>query len=221
MLAALVIVFGDSLRRDLRLLGARRAWRVGALAAGMLPLGGMLLVAARAAGVPAAAERHQEAQDWWLSRVDREAPFVVMLDQHGQRFSLADVRRQPVVVTFAFAHCTTVCPAIVSDLRAARRGTGRADIPLLVITLDPWRDTPERLPALAATWGLGPGDRALSGSVADVERVLDDLGVGRRRIEQNGDIEHIGTAMIVDANGRIAWRLDGSPRGVAALLAKL
>ena len=92
---------------------------------------------------------------------------------------------------------------MVSDLRAARRRkAGSPAARIIVVTLDPWRDTPERLPALAREWGLDADDRVLSGSVADVERALDALGIGRQRIEQNGDIEHVGAAMILDARGR-------------------
>ena len=97
----------------------------------------------------------------------------------------------------------------------------RPDVPLVVLTLDPWRDTPDRLPMMAHHWGLSSNDRALSGSVSDVQRTLDLLGIGRRRDDATGDIVHGTTTMIVNDHGRIAWRIDGGWNGVAALLRRL
>jgi cytochrome oxidase Cu insertion factor (SCO1/SenC/PrrC family) len=87
------------------------------------------------------------------------------------------------------------------------------------LTLDPWRDTPERLPSLAQRWALQAEDLLLSGSVSEVQETLDKLGIGRRRNEMTGDIDHSGTVLIVDARGTIAWRVDGDWSGVRLMLA--
>jgi len=139
------------------------------------------------------------------------------VDQHGRATSFADLGG-PAMVTFAFGHCTTVCPVIVNDLRAARHRAGRTDVPLVVITLDPWRDTPERLPTLAASWHLAAHDRALSGSVAEVNAALDALGVARRRNERTGEVDHATTLYIVGREGEIEWRGDGGVAGVEEAL---
>ncbi|MGE5100526.1 MAG: SCO family protein, partial [Deltaproteobacteria bacterium] len=104
--------------------------------------------------------------------------------------------------------------------RAARRTGNRSDVPLVIVTLDPWRDTPDRLPTLAQHWGLGPRDHVLSGGLGEVEAALDSLGIGRRRDDVTGDIDHATTTLILDERGRIAWRIDGSAFGVADLLGR-
>jgi cytochrome oxidase Cu insertion factor (SCO1/SenC/PrrC family) len=81
----------------------------------------------------------------------------------------------------------------------------------VVITLDPWRDAPEQLPGIVQHWQLGPHDRVLSGPVKEVDRVLDELGIARRRDPQTGDIVHTSTVMLLDEKGSIAWRVDGAP----------
>jgi cytochrome oxidase Cu insertion factor (SCO1/SenC/PrrC family) len=91
----------------------------------------------------------------------------------------------------------------------ARRAARRQDVRLVVVTLDPLRDTPDRLTSLAAHWDLAPGDHVLSGSVAEVEAMLATLGIGRTRDEMTGNVEHGATIMLVDERGRVAWRLDG------------
>jgi cytochrome oxidase Cu insertion factor (SCO1/SenC/PrrC family) len=90
---------------------------------------------------------------------------------------------------------------------------------LIVVTLDPWRDTPDRLPTLATHWGLQSGDGLLSGSIAEVQATLDTLGVGRTRSQTTGDIEHGGTVMLLKG-GKVVWRLDGGWGRVRELLSR-
>lgn len=220
MLAMLGAIWGRSLRRDLRRIAARRAWRIAVAVVMAVPLITTVLLGARAARVLASSDvsavsvRTAPAPQ----RMDLEAPIVSLVDQDGRRTSFADFRGQTTLLTFAYGHCSTVCPSIVNDLRAARRTANRPDVPLVIITLDPWRDTPDRLPTLAQHWGLGARDRMLSGSLPEVETALDMLGIGRRRDDVTGDIDHATTTLILNDRGRIAWRVDGSAFGVADLL---
>jgi cytochrome oxidase Cu insertion factor (SCO1/SenC/PrrC family) len=218
VLAMLGAVWGRSLRRDLRWIAERRAWRLAATSIAALVVVATASLGVRVARVWATGRATVMSVGAVPRRIDRAPPVVALVDQRGQRTSLADSRGQSVLLTFAYGHCSNVCPSIVHDLQVARRTANRPDIPLVIVTLDPWRDTPERLQMLAHHWGLGPNDRMLSGSVADVESALDTLGIGRRRDETTGDIDHATATMILDDRGRIAWRIDGAAFGVADLL---
>lgn len=221
MLTALIMGFGDSLRRDLRRLAARRAGRA--------VIGGVLLMTVAVIAVVGTHVRRASAAvqpigrgaESALTRMDQAIPRTTLVDQDGRRMSLADLQGRRFLLTFAYGHCTTVCPTIVTDLRTARRNAGRAELPLVILTLDPWRDTPERLSGMARHWGVEPGDRVLSGGVRDVELVLDELGIGRRRSETTGDIDHGTTVMLVNERGRVTWRLDAGSGGIPALFRKL
>ena len=70
-------------------------------------------------------------------------------------------------------------------------------------------------------WELGPRDRALSGSIDDVERALNALGVERRRDERTGDIEHLSVVMATDARGHVVRRIDGGWGKLGELFAAL
>ena len=218
MLAALVGIWGRSLRRDLQAIRGRRAWQATGIAGITLLLAGAGLLITRV--VRASADgRSTIALDQGVPlRMDVAPPDVPLVDQHGRQTSLADLRGHPTLLTFAFGHCTTVCPVIVHDILAIRGSSGRADVPLVVVTLDPWRDTPERLATMARSWHLASSDRVLSGAVPDVQRALDQLGIGRRRNETTGDIEHGPTAMLMDAGGRIKHRFDGGLGDLGELL---
>jgi cytochrome oxidase Cu insertion factor (SCO1/SenC/PrrC family) len=218
MLGIFAVLWARSFRRDLHWLREHRAWWLAALSSLALASVFVLALGARAARAWAATDTIPIDIGGVPQRVDRAAPSTALVDQRGARVSLGELHGQPVLLTAAYGHCSTVCPTLVSELRAARRSAHRTDLPLVIITLDPWRDTPERLPTLAQHWELGPNDRVLSGDIADVEQALDRLGIVRRRNETTGDIDHATSVMLVDARGRIAWRADGGASRVAEWL---
>ena len=221
MVGALLVVWGGALREDLRRIRADRRWRVLAGAVAVVALIGVVAVGRRLAFATGLGAGTPVIPSGVPTRMDLDGAAIVLTDQQGRRTSLADFRGRPLLLTFAFGHCTTVCPAIVRDVGAARAAANRSEVPIVIISIDPWRDTPARLSSLAAAWKLGPEDRVLSGSVEEVEWALDQLGVGRRRNEITGDIDHAGTVMGLDDRGHIVWRLDGGWGRVKELLAEL
>jgi cytochrome oxidase Cu insertion factor (SCO1/SenC/PrrC family) len=154
-------------------------------------------------------------------RLDREAPVFALLDQHGNTVGMEDFTGRAVIVTFAFGHCETVCPAVVHDARAAIARRPESNAALMVISLDPWRDVPSRLTSLAEQWQLGSDDVALSGSVSDVEAALDAWRVPRARDTRTGDVVHPRLAYLVDAEGTIAYAITGGVDQMMALLDRL
>lgn len=143
-------------------------------------------------------------------RMDRKAPALGLVDQHGTPAVIESFRGRIVLVAFAYAHCTTVCPVIVRDLLEARRQLGEGAPPLLIVTLDPWRDPPSRLPAIARQWQLDSGSRVLSGTVDDVEVVLSAWQVPRTRNPATGELIHPALVYVVNPLGRITHLLDGT-----------
>jgi cytochrome oxidase Cu insertion factor (SCO1/SenC/PrrC family) len=109
-----------------------------------------------------------------------------------------------VVVTFVFGHCQTLCPLVVTSVVRALPdpAAGRA----LLVTLDPWRDTPGTLPGVARRWALPPGVHLLSSrSAEEVLAVVRAYGVPFERSETSGDIVHPGLVYLIDAQGRLAY----------------
>jgi len=146
-----------------------------------------------------------------LVEMNEAAPALDLVDQFGARLSIEQFQGEPLLVTFAFAHCETVCPLLVHDAIAARARMAVPLPPLLVVTLDPWRDTPSRLPSIAESWQLPEGVHVLSGDVAAVEEVLSRWKIPRVRNPSSGDVIHPSVVYIVAPNGRIAYMADGTP----------
>ena len=226
MVGFLVAVWGGALRADLQ--------RAGRSLAGRAILGASLLLCVYGAGLAVQRVRGANGRaDAALftprpfegtladARYTEPAPPIPLVDQHGGRFSLDALRGRRVIVTFAYAHCQTVCPTIVRDLKAARRDAAATDAALVVVTLDPWRDVPSRLQTIAAEWQLGADDRVLSGPVDDVLRVIDAWQVAFARNERTGEVTHTAAVILLDRQGRVQYRLAGDLQRTAALLGTL
>ena len=138
-------------------------------------------------------------------RQDRTLPPFELVDQFGGRVGPESFRGRPTVLTFVFAHCQTICPVLVATTGAAVAALNPGAVNLSYLTLDPWRDTPAALPAIAKEWQLPERAQLLSGDPQEVERLLDSLQVGRRRDTTNGDVTHPALVFILDADGRIVY----------------
>jgi cytochrome oxidase Cu insertion factor (SCO1/SenC/PrrC family) len=217
MLGMLFAGWRQSLLRDLRIVMANPWGRLGVLGIGVSTIAGAGAAGLRVAQASAATEVTADGAIV-QKRLDLQPPAMELTDQHGRLTSFGDFRGRAALVTFAFGHCSTVCPVVTRALRAARDAANRPDVPIVVITLDPWRDTPDRLQNIAAHWSFTGNDRVLSGEVAQVEQVLDALGIGRRRDEMTGDVMHGETVLGINAQGRISWRADGGWSGVEDFL---
>jgi cytochrome oxidase Cu insertion factor (SCO1/SenC/PrrC family) len=214
MLAMLFAVWGDAVRADFRWLVARPAGRLMIGAA----LGALTWSALTAAMVVRRVASGAEPISFVSTPSTVSVPELVLTDQHGQVFDLRQAANTPVLVTFAFAHCETMCPTQIRELLRIRSEADREDIPLVVVTVDPWRDVPSRLQTIAEAWTLAPGDRLLSGSVDAVNATLDAWGVARQRDEVTGDVLHALAAVLVHPGGRTATRVDGVMEPLRAIL---
>jgi protein SCO1/2 len=155
-------------------------------------------------------------------RLDRPAPALGLVNQRGETVALSDLAGRPAVVTFAFGHCADICPVVVREARTARDETmGPDGATFVVVTLDPWRDTPSRLGDLAVRWELAPRDQLLGGSVEQVEAALDAWNVARSRNGLTGDIAHPPLTYIMDADGTIAFATLSGRETIAALIRRL
>ena len=229
MLGFLLVVWGRELFRDLRWLAASPAGRLALAAIFGVPLAGSLWVGtlvAREIEVKAtftSPVRALELLPEGYPRTDRPAPDFQLVDQSGETLTLESLRGRPVLLTFAYAHCQTICPVIVRTASYAAERLGDLSPALVVVTLDPWRDTPSSLPSLAKAWDLGQLPRAhvLSGQVPDVQAVLEAYEVPSDRDLKTGEITHPALVYLLDAEGTIAytfnnpsaeWLIDASRR---------
>lgn len=170
-------------------------WRVAAYS---VLAAGLLLLAADPA-------RAQAANDWKRLDADEAAPAFALTDQNGQSVALADLRGRALVLTFLFTECTDVCPVLPvmlnrvdGQLTAAEKKRTR----FVGISIDPRRDTPERLRAFMRERGLDEGRwTLLTGSTAALTQVAADYGVVVRPDPRLGFV-HNTVFILIDERGR-------------------
>lgn len=211
MTTALYVMWREPLTSGLRSLARRTRGRLligGAclvLVVGLGAAGWRVASASRGDG-PSALEL--TTADLSLRRMLGTTPPLRLLDQHGDTLTLERFRGRPVLVTFAYARCETVCPLLVHDALRAQRQLNPTPA-LVVVTLDPWRDLPSRLPHIANAWRMGSESRVVSGDVAAVQQVLRDWKVEGARDTRTGEVVHAPVTYVLDAGGRIAFATSG------------
>jgi protein SCO1 len=106
------------------------------------------------------------------------APPLELVDVHGEVVNLASFRGRHTVVFFGYTNCPDVCPATLLNLSGALSQMSRRDadrLQVVFVTLDPERDTPERL----GSWmqNFHPDILALSGTEESVRTQAARWGV--------------------------------------------
>jgi protein SCO1 len=88
-----------------------------------------------------------------------------LVDHTGQPARLSDHRGKTVLLFFGFVNCPDVCPLTLTRLSSVLRdiGADTSQVRVLLVTVDPERDTPESLAAYVT--GFGPHVTGLTGDV--------------------------------------------------------
>ncbi|HEU4325272.1 MAG TPA: SCO family protein [Roseiflexaceae bacterium] len=138
------------------------------------------------------------------------APDFTLTDQHGKPFRLSEQQGKLTLVFFGFTTCPDVCPTTLSDIKAAQRelGSDADKVQVVMVTLDPERDTPERLNTYMSRFD--PSYLGLTGSPETLEKVYKDYGVTviKRDLPESAlkyTFDHSTFTYVVDQKG--AWPL--------------
>lgn len=142
---------------------------------------------------------------------DKAPPFT-LIDQDGTVRSLDALRGSLVLLDFIYTHCNGPCPVTTSarvQLQKNLPDDIRQHLHFVSISLDPLRDTPQKLRDYALERGADLANWSfLTGEPQDVEAVLRSYGVGVVR-GADGDIQHVVVAFLIDPQGRITKRYFG------------
>jgi len=144
--------------------------------------------------------------------------------QDGAALGLDVHRGHPVLVTMFYSSCPATCPLIVDTLRATERELSapqRAQLRVLMISIDPERDTPAALLELVQTrhidttrWTLARAD------AATVRKIAALLNVQYRQLP-NGEFNHSTVVALLSPTGEIEVSSNTLGQADAALLARL
>ncbi|KVQ68408.1 hypothetical protein WL30_15705 [Burkholderia ubonensis] len=151
---------------------------------------------------------HAVAPGTTHSMADYALPPVELVRDDGKTVSLVDELNdgRPVILTFIYTSCTTICPMISQTLERLQGelGSDRDKVHIVSISIDPEEDTPARLRAYAARFGAGPEWQHYTGTV--------DASIAAQRafnVYRGDKMNHAPVAFLRAAPGRQWMRIDG------------
>ncbi len=152
------------------------------------------------------------------------APDFRLVDHDGRERSSGELRGRAVLLDFIFTSCPGPCPMLTAAHAALQREIPPelAERTLFVsISLDPARDTPEKLREYAIERGADLSRWwFLTGDPENVSEVLQAYQIGSIR-RPDGNIDHIVATYLIAPDGRIAQRYVGLEHERAEILADL
>ncbi len=139
-------------------------------------------------------------------------------DQNDEFRPLSSLAGRPQVVAFVYTHCSFACPRIVARMKEIEGRAAGSDVGLVLVSIDPERDTPERLATYAASTRLNPERwTLLNGSDDQILELAVLLGV-QYRAAGDGEFAHTNALILLDENGAPTFRLDGLDADVGPIV---
>ena len=141
-------------------------------------------------------------------------PEFALLNQHGERADESVFEGQWDLVFFGFTHCPDICPTTLQVLATARAklvDAGQSPLPRIVlVSVDPERDTPEILGQYVDYFG--DGNLGLTGTLEEVRKLTDDLGIYFEKQPADGDsygVDHSAAVLVIDPDGKFSALFSG------------
>ena len=162
-----------------------------------------------------------------------ELPQFSLTDQRGRAFGRDDLRGKVWVADFVFTSCADACPRLTRQMRALQdRLDPHGRIGLLSISVDPERDTPDRLRQYGETYGAREDLwRFLTGAPTEIERtVVKGFKIAMAKVPaapaasedelraEAIDILHGDRLVLVDSAARIRGYYVADDSGIANVL---
>lgn len=145
-------------------------------------------------------------------RTQLAPPAFALTDHRGEAASDGDLTGAVTLVTGVYATCSTSCPEIllqVRDTLDALPPAVRDRVRVWAFSLSPEYDTAELMNSVAEAYGFTyPQFRYINGPGAPTKAVLEDWQFSARRDPDTGLVEHANLFILIDAQGRIAYRFN-------------
>jgi protein SCO1 len=133
------------------------------------------------------------------------APDFVLQGSDNRELKLANHKGRVVLMFFGFTHCPEVCPTTLATLAQVRKqlGADAARVQVVYITVDPERDTPQRMAAYLRAFDAGFVGG--TGKPEQLAAVRQQYGVHMKRLPMPGGygIDHGTSVYVIDRQGRL------------------
>lgn len=125
----------------------------------------------------------------------------------NQPVSLEDLRGKVVLLFFGYTSCPDVCPTTLYEMRAMLDALGNraAQAQVVFVSVDPEKDTPQRMQAYLANIDSEERFLGLTGDLDTLNEIAAQYGIffQKRIISETGAylIDHTATVLLVDGEG--------------------
>ena len=128
-----------------------------------------------------------------------------LTDHTGKPRRLEDFRGKAVVLFFGFTHCPDVCPTTLAEISLAIKqlGADAERVQVLMVSVDPERDTPESLGKYVTAFD--PRFLALRGDLAATRKVAAEFKIYFEKVKtgESYTVNHSVQTYVIDPQGRL------------------
>ena len=152
-----------------------------------------------------------------------------LTDHSGRRRTLTDFKGKVVLAFFGYTNCPDACPTALSEMAQVVKQVGAARMQGLFVTVDPGRDTPEKLAAYVTAFH--PTFLGLRGSRQELENAAKEFKIYYQAQKPDKDahsshgahqdsymVDHSTGIYVFDQQGRARLYFSANNRSVEAMV---
>lgn len=134
----------------------------------------------------------------------RQFSDIALTDHNGKEFTRAQLQGKWSLIFFGFTHCPDICPMTLLDLNRLLPDLPediRKNTQVILVSLDPARDTPEVLKEYVAAFN--PDFVGVTGEFLTIRRFANEVNVAFAKVTQGDDytVDHSGNLVLINPRG--------------------
>ncbi|MBU0902062.1 MULTISPECIES: SCO family protein [Pseudomonas] len=136
----------------------------------------------------------------------RSLPELSLINQDGQAVAVDQMKDQWSLLFFGYTFCPDICPATLAQLRQLQGqlpAETLAKLQIVLVTVDPNRDTPEQLKKYLDYFDAG--FIGLTGEQATIQKLANSVSIPfipADTSKENYTVDHSGNLVLIGPDGR-------------------
>jgi protein SCO1/2 len=150
-------------------------------------------------------EAEMKVNGLYLHQTPRNFGEINLIDHKGQPFMRSRLEGKWSLVFFGFTYCPDICPttmAFLNQFVASLEGTEAEDTQVVLVSVDPARDTVEQLAAYVPYFN--PDFVGVTGEFLEIHRFATALNTPFRKVPGQGDdylVDHSANVVLINPRG--------------------
>lgn len=136
----------------------------------------------------------------------RSLPGLALTDQNGQPVQLDQLKDKWSLLFFGYTFCPDICPTTLAELRQLNGmlpDAVRDQLRIILVSVDPNRDTPEKLKEYLGYFNAG--FQGLTGPLDDIQTLANGVGIPfipGDTSKENYTVDHSGNLVLIGPDGK-------------------